>query len=50
MSLKLGMKRQGEELFKVYVNRDLEMTLTYIMARPTKVAHAFEWGKLVKCN
>ena len=28
------------------------MTLTYfmIMARPTWVAHSFEWGKLVKCN
>ena len=26
------------------------MTLTYFIARPTWVAHAFEWGKLVKCN
>ena len=35
MILKLGMKHQGEELCKVYVNHDLGMTLTYIMARPT---------------
>ena len=34
----------------MYINHDLGMTLTYFMARPTLVAHAFEWGKLVKCN
>ena len=50
MILKLGIKHQGEELYKDYINHDLEMTLTYLMARPTQVAHAFEWGKLVKCN
>ena len=50
MILKLGMKHQGEELYKVYINHDFGMTLTYFMARPTLVAHAFEWGKLVKCN
>ena len=26
------------------------MTLTQIMARTTWVAHAFEWGKLLKCH
>ena len=35
MILKLGMKHQGEELYKVYINHDLGMTLTYFMARPT---------------
>ena len=50
MILKLGMKHQGEELYKVYINLDLGMTLAYFMARPTEVARAFEWGKLVKCN
>ena len=50
MILKLGMKHQGEELYKVDINHDLRMTLTYFMARLIEVAHAFEWGKLVKCN
>ena len=35
MILKLGMKHQGEELYKVYINHDLGMTLTYFMAKPT---------------
>ena len=35
MILKLGMKYQGEELYKVNINHDLGMTLTYSMARPT---------------
>ena len=35
MILKPGMKHQGEELYKVYINHDLGMTLTYFMARPT---------------
>ena len=31
MILKLGMKQQGEELYKVYINHDLGMTLTYFI-------------------
>ena len=50
MILKLGMKHQGEELYKVYINHDPGMTLTYFTARSTLVAHAFEWGKLSKCH
>ena len=50
MILKLGMKHQAMELYKVYINRDPLMTLTYFTARSTKVAHAFEWGKLLKCH
>ena len=42
MILKLGMKHQGEEFYKFYINHDLGMTLTYFMARPTYVAHVFE--------
>ena len=34
MILKLGMKHQGEELYEVYINYDLGLTLTYFMARP----------------
>ena len=52
MILKLGMKHQGEELYKVYIKHDIGngMTLTYFMARQAYVAHAFVWGNLVKCN
>ena len=45
MILNLGMKHQRDELYKVYINYDLEMTLADFMTRPTQVAHAFEWGK-----
>ena len=34
-SLKLGMKHQAMELFKVYINHDPGMTLTFFMARST---------------
>ena len=40
--LKPGMKHQGEELYKVYVNHGPGMTLTYLMARSTEGAHAFK--------
>ena len=49
MNLKLGMKYQGMELYKIYINHYPGMTLTYFMARSAYVAHAFEWGKLLKC-
>ena len=48
--LKLGMKHQAMELYKVYINHDPWMTLTYFMTRSTEVAHAFEWVKLLKCH
>ena len=50
MILKLGMKHQGEQLYKVDLNHDPGMTLTYFMARSTQVVHAFEWGKLLQCQ
>ena len=31
----LGMKHQGEELYKVYINHDPGMTLVYFTARST---------------
>ena len=49
MILKLGVKHQWLELYKVYINHDPGMTLTYFTARSTKVANAFEWEKMVKC-
>ena len=33
--LKLSMKHQGKELYKVYINHDPGMTLTYVTARST---------------
>ena len=46
MILKLGMKHQAMELYKVYINHDPEMTLTFFTARSTYAAHAFEWEKI----
>ena len=40
------MKHQGDELFKVFVNHDLGMTLTDYIQRSTLIAHAFEWKKI----
>ena len=40
MILKLGMKHQGMEFYKVYINHDPGMTLTYFMSRSTLVAYA----------
>ena len=45
MILKLGVKHQGLELYKVYINHDLGTTLTYFTARSALVANAFEWEK-----
>ena len=50
MILKLGVKHLGMELYKVYINHDPGMTLTYFTARSTYVFHALEWEKLGKCN
>ena len=46
MILNLGMQHLGLKLYKVYVNDDPGMTLTYFTARSNLVAYAFEWGKL----
>ena len=48
MVLKLGMKHQAVDLYKVYINHDPGMTLTYFTARSSLVPHAFEWGKGLK--
>ena len=48
--MKLGREHQREELYKVYINHYLGMTLTYLTARSIYVAHAFELGKLSKCH
>ena len=35
MNLKLGVKHLGIELYKVYINHDPKMNLTYFTARST---------------
>ena len=50
MILKLGMKHQEMEVYKICINHDPGMTLTYFTARSTEVAHAFEWGKIGKLS
>ena len=50
MGFNLGMKHQAMELYKVYINHDPGMTLTFFTARSTYVAYAFEWGKLLQCH
>ena len=48
MILKLGMKHQGEELYKVYINHDLGMTLTYFIYPSSQVSVYRTIGPLVK--
>ena len=50
MILTLGMKHLAMELYKVCITHDHGMTLTYFTARSTKIPHAFEWEKLLKCD
>ena len=50
MILKLGMKHQAVKLYKVYINHDPGMTLTFFTARSTEAAHAFELEKIGKCQ
>ena len=51
MILELGiMKHLGMELYKVYITHGPWMTLTYLTARSTYVAHAFECGNIGKCH
>ena len=45
MILKLGMYHPGLKLYKVYINDDHGLTLTYFTARLNWVAYVFEWGK-----
>ena len=50
ISLKLGVKHPWLKYYNKYINHDPVMTLTKFMARSTRVAHAFEWDKLLKCH
>ena len=45
MILKLGMQHRGLKLYKVYMNSDPGLTLTYFTARSNLVPYAFVWEK-----
>ena len=45
MILKLGMYHWGLKLYKVYINDDPGLTLTYFTARSNLVPYAFVWEK-----
>ena len=45
MILKLGMYHWGLKLYKVYINDDPRLTLTYFTARSNLVPDAFVWEK-----
>ena len=40
-------QHQGLKLYKVYINDEPGLTLTYFTARSNWVAYTFEWGKTV---
>ena len=45
MILKLGMKHWGLRLYKIYINDDPGLTLTYFTARSNLVPYDFVWEK-----
>ena len=47
MILKLCMQHQGLKLYKVYINDDSGLTMTYFTARSNWFAYTFEWRKTV---
>ena len=50
MILKLGFLHQEPELYKLYINDDPEMTLTYFTPMSNLDAYTFEWEKLSKSH
>ena len=47
MILKLGMQHRGPKVYKVYINDDPGMTLTYFTPRSNLATYAFEWENTV---
>ena len=45
MTLKVGMQYRVLECYRVCLNDDPELTLTYFTARSNLVPYAFVWGK-----
>ena len=50
MIFKLGMYHWGLKFYKMYINDDPGLTLTYFTARSNWVACTFEWGNLLQSN
>ena len=50
MIMKLGMYHWGLKFYKVYINDDPGLTLTYFVAMSNWVICTFEWGKLLKSH
>ena len=50
MILKLGMHHQGFKLYKVNINDDPGLTLTYFTVRSNLVTYTFEYGKLLQSH
>ena len=50
MILNFGMQHRELKLYKVYINDDPGLTLTYFTARSNWVAYTFEWGKLLQSH
>ena len=50
MSLKLGMKHQAIELYKVYINHDLGMTLTFLQQGQLRPPMHLNGKKIGKCH
>ena len=50
MILKVGMYHWGLKLYKVYINDDPGLTLTYFTAGSNSVICTFEWGKLLQIH
>ena len=50
MVLKLGIWHRGLELYKVFMNDDPWLTLTFFTARSNWVTYTFESGKLLQSH
>ena len=48
--LNFGMQHQGLKLYKVHINDEPGLTLTYFTAKSNWVAHTFKWGKLLQSH
>ena len=46
MILKLGMQHRGLKLYKVCINGDRRLTLTYLTTRSNLETYAFLWEKV----
>ena len=50
MILKLGMYHCELKLYKLCINDDPGLTLTYFTARSNWFTYTFEWGKLLQSH